>query len=189
MASACGWSISPGPVPFLPNALMNVPSLENLRIRAFAPPTRVAFGDEDISVRRDEDVVRLPEVLRLAPAPRLAQCHQELPFGAELEDLMSLGGPGRAAVVSPGPPPYTRNRSPRLPLVIDVDPVRRDEHPGTERLHESLPDSSNLRGWLRRSEPSPSGSVLQRSKTQMLLPSLSISTALVEPPRSALRGA
>ena len=37
-ASACGWSNSPGPAPFLPITLISLPSFENFRIREFAPP-------------------------------------------------------------------------------------------------------------------------------------------------------
>ena len=38
IASACGWSISPGPEPFLPNEVMNLPSRVNLSTRELAPP-------------------------------------------------------------------------------------------------------------------------------------------------------
>ena len=45
----------------------------------------MAFGNEDLTVRRDEHVVRLIEVLRLCRAARLAERHQQLALRAELE--------------------------------------------------------------------------------------------------------
>src|SRR5262249_10071152 len=49
------------------------------------------LGDEDVAVRRDEDVIRLIEVIGIGPAARLAKRQQQLAVLVELEHLMSLG--------------------------------------------------------------------------------------------------
>ena len=57
---------------------MNLPSLENFTMRLFGVAA-VAVGDEDVAVRRDDDVGRLVEdVVAVAGDAGLAERHQHL---------------------------------------------------------------------------------------------------------------
>src|SRR5688572_551095 len=105
----------------------------------------MSFSNEDVTVRRYQDVVRLPEVVRFARAAGLSQGHQQLAIGAELKDLMSLGGRrcGRRAVRWATHTGAGAVRHPDIPFVIDVDAMRRDEHPGAER-RQQLPGRVEL---------------------------------------------
>jgi hypothetical protein len=133
----------------------------------------VPVGHEDGAVGGDEDVVRLEEVLRLRPAGR-SERHEQLAVRTELEDLVAPrpGGVGRYA----GPGAGTVG-DPDVALVVHIDAVWGDEHPGAERGDE-VPMLVELEdGEIEAAqELAP-----QRSKTQMLLPSGSISTAEVDP--------
>ena len=61
---------------------MNLPSLVNFSMRALR--AAVSFGHEDLAVRRHQHVVRLIEVVRLRCAAGLAERHQQLAFGLNL---------------------------------------------------------------------------------------------------------
>ena len=164
----------------------------------------MAFGDEDVAVRRDEHVVRLEEVLGVAPAARLAERHQQLAVGAELVDLMSLGvrpsaAPGRGrrpARVAPRPAPprprrrraCTRSRSTQtLFVLVDEDAMRRRGSARRRNASTSFPFASNL-STGSSVEPAQLF-VPQRSATQMLLPSRSIVDRARRAPRRGLRAA
>ena len=90
---------------------MNLPSLSNFRTRVVRR-RRVPSDDEDVAVRRDDDVVRLIEVVGRGRAARLAERHQQLAVGAELEDLMAFRRAGartdRAAACRRGRAPRAR---------------------------------------------------------------------------------
>src|SRR5207244_2941943 len=57
----------------------------------------MAFGNEDVAVRRDEDGVRLREIPWRPRAAGRAERHEQLAVGAELVDLVALArvGPRR----------------------------------------------------------------------------------------------
>ena len=91
-ASACGVRNSPGAEPILPHSLMYFPSFVNFTMRPFAFGGRVvvlaavAVGHEDVAVRRRDDIVGSLNVSGPLPAtPGLAERHQDLALGAELE--------------------------------------------------------------------------------------------------------
>ena len=71
---------------------MNLPSFDNLTTRLLpAPVGGWLLGDEDLAVRRDDDVGRLVERVRaVAGDAGLAERHQQLAVGTELEDLMAF---------------------------------------------------------------------------------------------------
>ena len=73
--------------------VISFPVPVNFRMRELR--AAVAFGDEDIAVRRRDDVVRLVEVVGSRGASRFAERHQQLAVRAELEDLMSPRRTGR----------------------------------------------------------------------------------------------
>src|SRR5437867_3969888 len=50
----------------------------------------VTFGDEDVTIRRDEHVVRLKEVFGIASSARFTQRHEKLAIPAEFENLMAF---------------------------------------------------------------------------------------------------
>src|SRR5439155_15103959 len=75
------------------------PRLDQLSALREFQDTRVgaamAFGDEDVSVRRDEHVVRLVEESRRRGAAARAERHQERAVWTELENLVPLRGARR----------------------------------------------------------------------------------------------
>ena len=164
--------------------------------RRAARRRRMALGDEDVAVGRDEDRVRLEEVVRVARAARLAERAEQLAVGAELEDLMSLGRRGRIGAApagrrrrSAGAPPArradrrrrrcTRSRRPRCcrPCRRRCRAARRSVR--APKCATTLPFASNL--ITGSSVELPQLFAPQRSAIQMLLPSRSIATALVDP--------
>src|SRR5262245_27268907 len=54
----------------------------------------VAERDDDLAVRRDDDVVRLEAAVRFEGAAWFSERHQQLAVRAELEDLMAERGAG-----------------------------------------------------------------------------------------------
>src|SRR5581483_7124066 len=80
----------------------------------------VAFGDEDVAVRRDEDVVWLIEEFTVAAATLLAENHQQPALRAEFEDLMAATAVGDPDVV----------------VGVDEDAVRKREDAGAEALDQ-----------------------------------------------------
>ena len=94
--------------------------LHDARVRLAA----VAVGDEDVAVRSDQDVGRLIERIgTVAGDSRLAQRHQDLAIGAELEHLVTLHSPGIAV------------GHPHVALPVHMNAVRADEHPRAKALH------------------------------------------------------
>src|SRR4051812_40703106 len=88
----------------------------------------VAVADEDVAVRRNEDGRRHVEgVGAIAGDASLAERHQELPLGAELEHLMPLAVPLRILAVRP-----LAIAHPDVPVAVDMDPMRANEHAGAE---------------------------------------------------------
>ena len=181
---------------------MNLPSLRELRDardgvgRRVRVLSAVAFGDEDVAVRRDDDVVRLGERLgRIAADAGLAERHQHLAVRAELDDLVAdrLGRRRRrAAGASRGAAPRAGRGwlslavgHPDVAVAVDVDAVREDHHPAP-KLFDELAGRDRTSGPDRAATSCPwprSQQLLapQRSPTQIDVPSLSMSTALVDP--------
>ena len=168
---------------------MSFPSFENLNTRAVLPAAdECPSGDEDVAVRRDEDRVRLEEELRVASAARLAERHQQLAVRAELEDLMPSAGaaggvvPSSCGVARRVPAAAAAGARavdhPDVAVAIDENAMRRRDHARAE-VRDQLPFASN---FITGSSVEPTQLfVPQRSATQMLCPSRSIETALVEP--------
>ncbi len=159
---------------------------------------RVALGDEDVAVGRDEDRVRLEEVVRVACAARLAERAQQLAVGAELEDLMSLGRSGRIGAAPaargsgwrrsawstaapprrPPPPVHAQSTTQMLPSLSTRMPCGATNMP-PPKCATTLPLASNFITGSSVELPQPFAP--HRSAIQMLLPSRSIATALVAP--------
>ena len=135
-SSACGVRNSPGPVPVLPMIRRNLPFLSNTEMR----PTRfgirhvgVALGHVDVAIARiGHDVGRIGQrVGRISPHARLAQRHQDLAVGAELDDdasLVAFAGKLLELVRAR----RARVGHPHIAVAIDVDAVRPHEHPAAK---------------------------------------------------------
>src|SRR5258708_39109075 len=90
----------------------------------------MTLTDENVAVRGDEDVIRLPEERCVACTARLAQGHEQLAVRRELVDLVSpirrstrrAWGHRRARAV----------RHPDIAVLVDGNSVRRREHPGAK---------------------------------------------------------
>src|ERR1043165_8752929 len=85
----------------------------------------VAVADEDVAVRRDQDGRR--HVERVRAIAGLAERHQELPLGAELEHLMPLAVPLRILAVR-----ALAIAHPDVPVAVDMDAMWANEHAGAE---------------------------------------------------------
>src|SRR5262249_47026575 len=123
MARAWGTSNSPCPLPALPQALVNFPSFENFTMRAFvfSPSVR----DEDVAIGRDQDIGRPIEgVGPVARDPGLAQRHQHLSIGTELDDRVAL------AVAAPAV------GDPDVAIPVREQAVRPIDHAGAEARHQ-----------------------------------------------------
>src|SRR5215475_643076 len=154
IASACGVSNSPGAVPFLPQVLMNLPSLVNLTMRALVlPPCPSPTKTSPLGATRTDDgalnvsgaspgVPALPSVSRTLPSLPWASVAQTLP-----------------------------SRSTKIPCGNTNIPA--------PKLFTRFPEASNL-STGSRFEP-PQELAPQRSATQTLAPSGSIHTPAVEP--------
>src|SRR5687768_2023208 len=85
----------------------------------------MAVCDEDGTIRSDDDIRRTVEDVGAAPeTPRLAERQEHLAVGAELDNLMTLAGYAVDAVGGVG--------DPDVAVAIDVDAMRRHEHPGAK---------------------------------------------------------
>src|SRR6516162_3259468 len=180
MASVCGPSISPGAEPFLPQVLMNLPSLENFTIRALvSPPCPSATKMSPLRATATADGALNSS--GPAPAlPGLPSVMSNLPSGLNLW------------TVCPFAPRPTPSVTQMLPSKSTCSPCGNTNMPAPNDF-TSLPDASNLRIGSRfdpsQLKTSPSricdGGMnpwaAHRSATQMLLPSGSMSTAAVEP--------
>src|ERR1043165_1396927 len=113
----------PFPAPRL-DQLAVVGELHHAGVRIAA----VAVADEDVAVRRDEDGRRHVERVRaIAGHASLAERHQELPLGAELEHLMPLAVPLRILAVR-----ALAIAHPDVPVAVDMDAMWANEHAGAE---------------------------------------------------------
>src|ERR1041384_7229886 len=96
----------------------------------------MALGHEDVAVGGDQDVVGLPEKLRIPPAARLAERHEELAVRAELVDQVSLGAArGDGGVPLRGAAGAGAIGHPDVAVPVHEDAVRGEKHPGAEALH------------------------------------------------------
>ena len=157
----------------------------------------VPFGHQDVAVRVGDDVVRLVErrgVRRLTGliATGLAERHQQLAVRAELVHLVPdhLGQQRRQRRVSRLSGTTTRDvvlavGHPDVAIAIHVDAVREDHHAlaeAQEQLAGRVELEHRVQRATSRSSPRPStSSPRTRSATQIVRPSLSMSTALVDP--------
>src|SRR6266566_4771464 len=90
----CGVSNSSGPLPCLPQAVMNFPSLENLTMRSLVP-VPCPSATSDFAVGRDDDRATRSQIARtVARHTRLAQNHQHLAVGSKLDEISALTVPG-----------------------------------------------------------------------------------------------
>src|ERR1019366_7653828 len=114
----------------------------------------MTLGDVDVAVGRDQEVVRLEKILRIAAAAGLAEREEQLAVRTELEDLMAFGRVrhGRrwyrrwyrrgcractaAATASTAPKRACAVHDPDVVVAIHHDPVRRENQPSAERLHQ-----------------------------------------------------
>src|SRR6185369_11810958 len=86
----------------------------------------VAIGNEDVAVRRHQDVGRRVErVLRGAGDARLTKCHEKLAVLIELHDGVAL------AVVLRGSVGY-----PDVVVLVDIQAVRKIDHAAAEALYQ-----------------------------------------------------
>src|SRR5713101_4838864 len=178
IASACGMSISPGPEPFFPHVLMNLPFLVNFTMRALVSrpcpsPTKISpFGATKTADGALNSSGPLPAT------PTLPSVSNTLPSGLNLKTWWPFPSLPRPSVTHTLP-----SRSTWMPCGKSSSPA--------PKLFTSLPDESNLRIG-GRFEPSQANGVPgfmsdgganapQRSAIQTLVPSGSISTPLVEP--------
>jgi hypothetical protein len=98
----------------------------------------MAVRDKDVAILRDDDVGGLIEgVGSIAGHTGLAERHQQLSVGTELEHLVSF------AILTPG------IGDPDVPFMVHVEPVRKDEHAGAKAL-EHLAGSIELHDGLFR---------------------------------------
>src|SRR5262249_51119322 len=116
----------------------------------------VPLGDEDVAVRRGDDVVRLIEIIRRRGAARLAERQQHFAVGAELVYLIAVrcartrtDRAGRrfaaraTAALAAATGAARRNGRvvlavghPHVAVAIDVDAVREDQQARAETPHE-----------------------------------------------------
>ena len=135
-SSACGVRNSPGPVPVLPMILRNFPFLSNTEMRPIEIGIRhvgMALGDVDVAIGRvGHDVGRIGQGFgRISPHAGLPERHQDLAFGAELDDhapFACFSGKLLEVVGARG----SRVGHPHISLSIDVDAVRPHEHPAAK---------------------------------------------------------
>src|SRR2546426_10580556 len=121
-------------------------------------PRAVSFRNEDVAVGRDQDVVRLIEIVWRRGAARLAERQQQLAVGTELVHLIPFGRAGprsdRARRRFAARPSATTTRCaaartalwkrrvvlaighPDVAVAVDENPVRENEQPLAETLHE-----------------------------------------------------
>ena len=135
-SSACGVRNSPGPVPALPMMRRNFPLLVEYRDSPDQSGIRhigMALGDVHVAIARiGHDVGGVGQRFgRISAHARLSQRHQDLAFGTELDDnaslvlfagkLLELVGARRSRVGHP-----------HIPVAIDMDAMRPDEHPAAK---------------------------------------------------------
>ncbi len=85
----------------------------------------MSIGDEDISIRSDQDVGRWTEGVRsVACDAGFTEGHQNFSVRAELEHLIAFGIFCRAV------------NQPDVSLSVHMDSMGADEHPGAKARHE-----------------------------------------------------
>ena len=142
------------------------------------------FGDEDVSVRCDEARRSAGKKPGAAAPPRVPSVIRSLPSGLNSKTWFPFVAPGGGPKSVLAAMPCARGAS-SWPSVTHTLPSRSTKMPcgkissPAPKLFTSFPDASNFR-IEGRLEPAQEF-VPQRSATQMLRPSLSISTALVDP--------
>src|SRR5262249_46797190 len=178
MAIACGISISPGPEPFLPQVLMNLPSLLNLTMRALVLPpwpsaTKISpFG----AITTADGALNSSEPSPATPA--LPNVSSIFPSGLNLNTWWPLPSLPSPSVTH------------TLPSRSTVSPCGKSRRPAP-KLFTSVPEASNLRIG-GRFEPSQANGVPgfisegganapQRSATHTRVPSGSMPTPMGEP--------
>src|SRR6516165_858096 len=118
----CGVSNSPGPLPCLPHAVMNVPSLENLTMRSLVPASWTS-ATQIFAVGRDHDRATRTQIAgTVAGHSRLAQNHQYLAVGGKLDEIGTLAVPGDLVA------------APHIALAVYIETVRNREHVRADRL-------------------------------------------------------
>src|ERR1700719_3538226 len=178
IASVWGPSNSPGPEPFLPQVLMNLPVLSNLTMRALVlPPCPSATKKSPFGATSTAEGA-LNSSLPLPATPGLPSVISTLPSGLNLKTWWPLPSLPSPSVTHTFPAGST-NR----PCGNNMRPA--------PKLFTSLPVSSNLRTGSRFEPSQPNctpaltcdggAKAPQRSATQMLLPSRSVPMPAVEP--------
>src|SRR5262245_1655415 len=98
----------------------------------------MTFGDKDVTVRRNDYVIRLKEIFGIASSTGLTEGHEKLAVPAEFENLMSF--PRRscrrisAGASSAGGAGAVRY--PNVAVAVHEDPVRRDQHAAAKALDQ-----------------------------------------------------
>src|SRR6516164_2345470 len=166
MARACGTSNSPCPLPALPQALMNLPSLENFTMRAFVfSPCPSATKMSPLGATKTSDGPL--KVSGPSPAtPGLPSVISTFPSELNLMTVWPL----------PLPP---------LPSVTQTLPSRSANRPCGQlimpapKLVTNLPEASNF--WIGAIFEPSQVFAPHRSNTQTLVPSRSMSTPIACP--------
>ena len=110
----------------------------------------VSLRYEDDAVGRNQNIIRLVEIVGLCRAARFAERHQKFSFGTEFVDLIPLRC-SRAGANRPGTTRSFASRTfttrglrrvvlavgnPYVALTIHEDAVRENQHPFTKTLHQ-----------------------------------------------------
>ncbi len=163
---ACGVSNSPGAVPFFPHAVMSLPALENLTTRALESPPWPSATKMSPLRAMATPVGRLKKPGASPGIPAWPSVINTLPVGLNLTTTWPL----------PFLPSASATHT--FPSWSTVIPCGKTNMPAP-KLASSLPDGSKCRigDRFELEQVSPP----QRSKTQTLLPSRSIATAVVPP--------
>src|SRR5215510_3237745 len=111
--------------------LDELPVLRVLNDPGVRIPT-VSVSDEDVAIRRSDDIGRLIESVRaVAGDTHLAECQQDFSFRTEFDDDLSLPGRGFSSGAQ-----WNCVSHPDVSLPVYMDAVRKYEHPFAEALHE-----------------------------------------------------
>src|SRR5712692_1089666 len=178
IAIACGVSNSPAPDPFLPQVLMNFPSLSNFTIRAL--------------VSRP-----CPSATKMSPLAAVTTAEGALNSSGPLPGVLALPSVNRTLPSGPNlntwwplPPRPRPSLTQTLPARSTCMPCGNNSRPAP-KLFNRFPDESNLRmgSSFDPSQANGKAGLMReggmdsphRSATQTLVPSGSMATALVDP--------
>jgi len=127
--------------------LINLPSFREFQNAVISGAVSLRY--EDDAVGRNQNIIRLVEIIGLCRAARFAERHQEFSFGTEFVQLIPFVAPGRG--------PIGRNHAklrlsdfttrglrrvvlaignPYVALTIHEDAVGENQHPFTKTLHQ-----------------------------------------------------